>query len=475
MAVFAGFIVPHPPLIIPQIGNGQEASIQSTIDAYHQIAREIAELKPDTIVLTSPHSELYSDYFHISPGKGAKGDFTKFGCKQVTVSVDYDEEFVVALEEMAWKETVPAGVVGERRKELDHGTMIPLYFINQYYTDYKLVRIGISGEPATKHYQLGMCVQSVANEQDKRVVFIASGDLSHKLKEEGPYGYKKEGPVFDEQVTKAMARGDFLSFLQFKQPFREAAAECGLGSFQIMAGAFDQIEFLSKLLTYEGPFGVGYAVASFYPKYSYHEKYVKDVPLVRPSVLTIYMEQEAERLAELKRYEDAYVKLARKSVEHHVELRGVLTEQEIKGMQLPPEMFEKTAGVFVSIKKNGHLRGCIGTIAPTQASIAMEIVCNAVSACAHDTRFDPVTESELQELEYSVDVLSPPETINSLGQLDVKKYGVIVTKGFRRGLLLPNLEGVTTVEEQVGIAKDKAGIKRDSIVELQRFEVVRHK
>lgn len=475
MAVLAGFIVPHPPLIIPQIGKGQETGIQNTMNAYHQVAKEIADLKPDTIVLTSPHTELYSDYFHISPGKSAEGNFAEFGCKQVSVCVNYDEVFATALTEAASMEDIPAGTMGQRKKQLDHGTMIPLFFVNQYYTDYQLVRIGISGETAVKHYQLGKCVQEIANTQNKRVVFIASGDLSHKLKETGPYGFKEEGPEFDRQITKAMAGGDFLAFLKFQQPFRDAAAECGLGSFQIMAGAFDQIDLSSKLLSYEGPFGVGYAVASFYPKYSYHEKYVKEMPLEKPSVLTIYQASEAKRMEEVKRYEDAYVKLARTVVEQYVEKQYILTEREIKDMILPPEMFEERAGTFVSLKKAGCLRGCIGTIAPTQTSIAMEIVSNAISACSHDTRFEPVSADELPELEYSVDVLSQPEPIQSSEQLDVKKYGVIVSKGFRRGLLLPNLDGIHTVEEQVRIAKDKAGISQDSSVDLQRFEVVRHK
>ncbi len=125
---------------------------------------------------------------------------------------------------------------------------------------------------------------------------------------------------------------------------------------------------------------------------------------------------------------------------------------------LPEELTKTRAGAFVSIKKNGTLRGCIGTFEPTQASVAEEILCNAVSAASHDPRFDPVTEEELPELVYSVDVLSSPEPIASSDQLDVRRYGVIVQNGDRRGLLLPDLAGVGTVEEQISIARKKAGI-----------------
>jgi AmmeMemoRadiSam system protein A len=128
----------------------------------------------------------------------------------------------------------------------------------------------------------------------------------------------------------------------------------------------------------------------------------------------------------------------------------------------------------VTIKKHGELRGCIGTISPVTNSIAEEICRNAVSSCAGDPRFDPVRPEELPDLQYSVDVLSPPENISSPDMLDVKRYGVIVSRGARRGLLLPNLDGVDTVEQQIDIAMKKAGIRPGEDYKLQRFEVIRH-
>jgi AmmeMemoRadiSam system protein A len=142
---------------------------------------------------------------------------------------------------------------------------------------------------------------------------------------------------------------------------------------------------------------------------------------------------------------------------------------------LPPELTQRRAGVFVSLKKRGQLRGCIGTIAPLTGSVAEEILRNAVSACSEDPRFDPVTEDELDELSCSVDVLAPEEPISDIGMLDPKKYGVVVTSGYRRGLLLPDLDGVDTAEEQVAIAMRKAGIYGGEPVKLARFEVVRYK
>lgn len=182
--------------------------------------------------------------------------------------------------------------------------------------------------------------------------------------------------------------------------------------------------------------------------------------------------------------EDGYVALARRTIEEYVR-----TGRQIQAPDdLPQEMYEQRAGVFVSIKIKDHqinkkeqetgrqtrLRGCIGTIQAVQRSIAEEIIHNAVSAAVKDPRFAPITSEELDRLVISVDVLGAMEPINTIEQLDVKRYGVVVTNGYRRGLLLPNLEGVDTAEDQVMIAKQKAGIGWQEEVQLERFKVVRH-
>jgi AmmeMemoRadiSam system protein A len=168
--------------------------------------------------------------------------------------------------------------------------------------------------------------------------------------------------------------------------------------------------------------------------------------------------------------EDPYVRLARQSIEAFVSAHRQVKSSPL----LPEEMVKERAGVFVSIHENGELRGCIGTTSPLQSCIADEIIANAISACSQDPRFSPITTDELPYLSLSVDVLLPYESISSPKQLDVKKYGVIVEKGTRRGLLLPNLDGVDTVAQQIQIAKRKAGIPEEDNVSLYRFEVKRH-
>jgi len=167
--------------------------------------------------------------------------------------------------------------------------------------------------------------------------------------------------------------------------------------------------------------------------------------------------------------ESAPVALARQSLTHYLATREYLPAPA--GL---PEELKARAGVFVSFKKRGELRGCIGTFGPTQPDIAAEIIHNAVSAGTQDPRFWPVEADELPELDISVDILSAPERVDGLAALDAKKYGVIVRHGRRSGLLLPDLEGVDTVEEQVGIAMQKAGIAAGEEIELYRFSVTRY-
>lgn len=180
--------------------------------------------------------------------------------------------------------------------------------------------------------------------------------------------------------------------------------------------------------------------------------------------------REKKRLCAQQAKEDPYVKLARHTIETWLrtgELPRVPKE-------LPGELYSRRAGAFVSLKEDGRLRGCIGTTRAVQGSLAEEIMHNAVSACSQDPRFSPVELWEAERLTITVDVLGDTERISSPDELDVKRYGVIVTKGGRRGLLLPNLEGVDTVEQQIAIAKQKAGISEQEKVALERFEVVRH-
>ena len=455
-----GYLVPHPPLIVPGVGKGNE--IPDTRRAYEQIAAEIANVNPDTAVVISPHGVMYSDYFHIAPGESAAGDFGSFGQKQIKFSINCDAEFATLISALAQKKGLPAGPLGEKKPALDHGVMVPLYFFSRaffFVTKLKIIRVSLSGLSAISHYRLGMCIAEAGKLLGRKFVIVASGDMSHRLSAEGPYGFAAEGPEFDKLMRDCIENGQMQKLIGTDPALCENAAECGFKSIVVMAGALDGYEINSKVLCYEGPYGVGYLTASF------------EAAGKTESMLPALIADKNAKTDAIREAEDEYARLARLNVEHFVRTGAKLSRSK----KIPQAMLNTRAGVFVSIKKDGALRGCIGTISPMQSNVYEEILENGVSAASRDPRFGPIEESELDNLIYSVDVLSPAEPIRSKAELDVKRYGVIVRCGRRSGLLLPALDGVDTVEEQISIALKKAGIASDEKYTLERFEVIRHK
>ncbi|MDR2572587.1 MAG: AmmeMemoRadiSam system protein A [Oscillospiraceae bacterium] len=460
MPILAAYTLPHPPLAVPAVGRGQESEISETIEAMDKVACEIAKLAPETIIYVTPHSTVYSDYFHISPGHTAHGDLGRFRCMEERFKTQYDEQLINEISRVAELNDISAGTQGERDASLDHGVTVPMWYINRRYTGYRSIRVSQSGMAPSEHYMLGQVIKNAAETIGRKVVLIASSDLSHKLKKDAPYGFADEGPEFDAIFTGALAKGDFLSLLKIPDDLRSRAAECGYNSLMVLAGCFDRQDVDAKLLSYEGPFGVGYAVASF-TSMGENE---------RRNILEQYIDYALEESEEKRSAEDRHQKLARESLEHIIRTGDKLPVPNA----LTDELLNERAGVFVSIHKNGRLRGCIGTIMPTTPNVAQEIIQNAISAGLSDNRFDPVSIDELPYLVYKVDVLLSPEPISGPEELDVKRYGVIVTSGVKRGLLLPNLDGIDTVAEQLEIAKQKGGIRAGENVSLERFEVIRH-
>lgn len=265
MTLTAGFIIPHPPLAVPAVGRGEEHGIPGTIEGLRTIASRIAELEPETIVFTSPHTAYYADYIHISPGERADGSFAQFGAADAGSSITYDEEFTEHLREEGLAHGVLCGTVGAVTMEVDHGLLVPLHYIQQEYptTAFDVVRIGGSAIDDEALHTFGRMIAETARDMDRSIVFIASGDLSHKLKADGPYGFHAAGPEFDEKVVGIIRSGDLDRFMDIDPELAEKAAECGLSGFKMLAGALSGTAHGAELHSYEGPFGVGYATASF--------------------------------------------------------------------------------------------------------------------------------------------------------------------------------------------------------------------
>ena len=441
MPILASFAVPHPPLIVKEVGKGEEERVSLTIESYQKVADQIAELKPETIIITSPHTLCFTDYFYISSHSIMKGSFERFGAKEVSFEEEIDQELVEEIEKLSKEKNFPAGRV-DKEVELDHGTMVPLYFIRKKLPKCKIIVIGLSGLSLNKHKELGRIIKEAINHTNRNVVFVASGDLSHKLQEYGPYGYAKEGTIYEDRILETMTKGNFNELLDYSDELLYKASECGHPSFTILSGAIENELIEATFLSHEDTTGVGYGLWTYYPK-----------------------EEKKEG------GEDEYVALAKETIEEYIRFGNVINPPEYSSK----ELLENRSGVFVSIHKFGQLRGCIGTFLPMESCIAKEIIANAIAASTRDPRFSPIEVDELKDLEINVDVLTTPETIDSTDLLDPKKYGVIVSKDTRRGLLLPDLEGVNTVEDQKKKKKRKAGILPNEEVSLQRFEVIRHK
>lgn len=460
MPIIASYIVPHPPLSVPEVGKGKEKEVTKTITALEEVAKEISDIQPDTIVFISPHAEAYTDYFPIADGEVGSGSFAKFGAPNVSFRVFYDRELVKEISIEAKENDIEAGTLVDNERNVDHGTLVPLYYINKYYRDYKTVRLGLSGFSLLEHYRYGQMLGKVFEKSEKKIVVIASGDLSHCLKIDGTYGFKPEGPRYDELMLQIIKTTNFANLLSMNSSLLSKARECGHRSITLLAGMFDRHTVESKVLSHEAPFGVGYLVASFK---------IKEFDASR-AFYELYCTKEEYSVKEHIEKSDLYVQWARKSIE------GYLKEKKIPSAEdtLPDNFINTQSGAFVTIYEHGALRGCLGSIKPMRKNLALEIAYNAISAAIHDPRFEPITEKDLPYIKIAVDVISNPIPILSISDLDVKTYGVVVENDERRGVVLPNLPGIETPEQQIEIARKKAGLDEEEEFTLYRFEVTRH-
>lgn len=461
--VFAG-VAPHPPLLIPDIGRTDRDRVTLTDQALKRLAGHLVQTAPDILVIISPHGPVFSDAIAIFNEPEIEGDLDQFGASHVKFSEKIDQEFTEEIQRLAYDSDIMVALMGEEECEqyrisgkLDHGTLVPLYYFREMGLNVPLIPIAMGMLPYEDLYEFGIILQKVSDRLNKKVAVIASGDLSHRLSPSAPAGYNPLGVKFDDLLVRKLRYFQIEDLFAIEDKLIEKAGECGFRPILMMLGALDGYEVKSDLISYEGPFGVGYCVAAFHPTGN-----------TTPSKLELIRKKRSDFLKGIQEKEHSLVRLARQTIISY------LKRQET----LPPDVLttemKRKAGVFVSIKKNGQLRGCIGTTASTTENVAKEIIQNAVSAAFRDPRFYPIEEDELNNLTISVDVLGEPEVISSLKELDPLKYGVIVKQGEKTGLLLPDLEGVDTARQQVDIAKQKAGIITDENIQLYRFDVKRY-
>jgi AmmeMemoRadiSam system protein B len=258
-----GCIVPHPPLLIPDIGRGNERRVSATIEAMEELAGLMADREPQTVLIISPHGEYHADAMGILTGDFCTGDMHNWGSREPQRHFDNDKALVELILQEAKEANIPLKPIGRSGYRLDQGVMVPLHFLYSAIQGAYLVPLTFSWLPLESHYEFGKVINRAAAQSGRRVVLIASGDLSHRLIPEAPAGYDPLGKVFDETLVEAISRLDTDSIMNIDRNLIESAGECGMRSVVILMGALEGLNVRQKVHSYEGPFGVGYMVASF--------------------------------------------------------------------------------------------------------------------------------------------------------------------------------------------------------------------
>ncbi|MDW7656252.1 MAG: AmmeMemoRadiSam system protein A [Bacillota bacterium] len=471
VSLLAGYIMPHPPVIVPGVNSSQMKAAQ-TIQAMKLLSSRLAALKPDTVVLITPHAPLFSDYLFIYDDTDLCGNLAAFGAPEINLTLQQDQQFQERFLQDCKSININAGSLNANQLSrfnmdcaLDHGAIVPLYFLSQTAT-FQLVVMASAALPIPDLYAVGRQIRLTAEALGRRIIIVASGDQSHKANAESPYGSCPEGAEYDRLLVSALDQSDRTAILSINPQLRQRAAECGYRSIVMLCGAYSDLAIRSSVLSYEAPYGIGYCVAEM------NEDPAGLKPLVDPLQVAMVHQQKAV-IAHMQT-ESAPVQIVRETLSQKIKRNKVPQPDYFRDLTDREPWLLDQAGVFVSLKKHGELRGCIGTTAPTTESIVAEIIQNAISAATRDPRFNSVTTDELQELTISVDVLGTPVPVTSRTDLDPGIYGVIVRSGHLTGLLLPDLDGVDTVEEQLAIACRKAGIRPDDPYDIERFRVTRY-
>lgn len=265
MPIVFACVTPHPPIMVPEVGGGREAQVSASIDAMRRLAEELSVCKPDALCIVSPHGAFFPDAMGILVGSHSVGSLAEWSYQaaHLTYIFPNDAGLVRCVQDEASRLEVPIRPFGERGYDLDHGVTVPMYFLAEKVRGLPLVVLSFSGLPLEAHLRFGQAVRRAADASGKRVAFIASGDLSHRLTHDAPAGYHPLGKEFDSQVVDVLRCLDRDAILALDPTLVDCAGECGLRSIAILLGALDGLDVEGGVLSYEGPFGVGYPVAAY--------------------------------------------------------------------------------------------------------------------------------------------------------------------------------------------------------------------
>ena len=440
-------LMPHAPILVPDVGGDRAGAARASVRAMREAAARVMDFQPDTLALISPHSPRQRGAFGLWAGDRLTGTFAQFNAPGAQVSLPNDTPLADAIIAEARNRGLATWLI--RGQTLDHGALVPLWFLAQAGWAGPTVVLSLKDPADGGLAELGEAIAAAARASRRRIAIVASGDMSHRLKENAPCGFHPQAHQFDETFINLIRDGDYHGIGNIAPALRELAAEDAVDSTLAAAAAVDWKAAGHKVLNYEAPFGVGYGVAILFAEKS------------NPADPTPATARASNR-------EGAILPaLARQSV-----AAALRDNSELPPAATAPYLSAKH-GVFVTLReRNGMLRGCCGTISPTCDNVVAETWRSARLAALQDTRFSPVQASELPYLHFDVSVLHSMEKISSAAELDPARYGVVVsTEDGRRALLLPGIAEITTSEQQLGIARKKGRIGPREPVMLQRFQI----
>lgn len=265
--VFAG-ISPHPPIVIPKIGGADAKKVKKTADALLELGDKLNDAEPETIIIISPHGLIYPDRINVCGMQNLAGDFSQFGNPELKFKFQNDLDLAKQIDKIANEEEIETLLYdnGDNNNiyELDHGILVPLYFLQKKLDlSVKILSITYSYQGRAQHFAFGQIIAEICEKSKTRIAIIASGDLSHRLFPQNFLKDKSAGKKFDQNLVSLIKKNDVQSILELDEDFIEEAGECGYRSILILLGAIEKLKYKPNILSYEGPFGVGYLVCDF--------------------------------------------------------------------------------------------------------------------------------------------------------------------------------------------------------------------
>ena len=424
--IVAGALTAHPPILLPEVGGAESQRVQATAHAMQELDAILMAAPATLAIVISPHSPSSMTSLPVRRATRVGGDLARFRAPQVRIEADVDLDLASKL--VADGQRAGFALTWAEDSELDHGVVVPLHLLPRTMKSKHCVFLGVSGWPLQRFLAFGGWLQQWL--QHRGAILIASGDLSHRLTPDAPYGFRPEGPVFDRLVIDALRGHDWQRIEGVDPDLVEEAGECGLRPLAILLGAARAAGLTSQVLSYEGPFGVGYPVVAF----------------------------TGARVA--LDIQD----LGRRAIETYLR-----SHQLIEPPDRIPMEWRAPSAAFVTLRKNGAMRGCVGSTRPTEATAAHELIRYAIASAVRDPRFHPVRLDEVPLLSIRVQLLDPAEPLTDITRIDPKTDGIIVRSGDRQALLLPGIEEIVTPEQQLRAACQKAGIDRHAALQVERF------